>query len=290
MIWPSAVLLLPLLCALVYGHCGGGRPLALAPLLQFGAGMLLTIALLLASHPRVDASVADLAELTYSVARVEGLSLRGAVAALVETFGAYQRHVLVMILAMLSVAHLLWRGRILVPFASLLALAAVSFTSPYGNRILYLLPIHLVCLGTSLEVARSPRTRRVLLGIFVFLVAWNSLFSTVLRPLAAVRMLETRQPAILDEPFAAAVGPGSYRVYGPWEVYFPGLKLGWHTFCDLRRGTLEQGISQIGFDFAFVEGGDEPTLETFLQRGYREVPGWKSPSYHGKTFLLLKRG
>ena len=291
-IWPSAVLLAPLVFACAYGRAGQGATFRsmLRPAISFAVAAAVALALLLATHPRVRESAADLVELTQSVTMTEGAAPGNWLSAILEAVQAYRKHVLVLLLSFVSVAYLLSRRYFLLPLAFLSAFTVVAVISPYGNRILYLLPIHVLCIGTTLHVLKSNRAKRVLTGLLFFLVLWNSAFSTLLRPLEAVRMSETWAPELLDEPFAAAVGPGPHRVFGPWEVYFPGLRLGWHSFCDMRQGTLEEAIPRIDFDFAFVEGDDPETLRTFLQNGYREMPGWHPPAYAGKTFLLLKRG
>jgi len=291
MFWPSAVLLLPLPFALA--HRRAERPAwgaALRGGMLFGVGLAATLALLLATHPRARIAVDDLLELTQSVTMVDGLSPREWVSSVLYAIEAYRKHVFVMLLSLIAAAHLLWNKRVLLPIGYLLAFLFVGATSPYGNRILYLLPFQVVLLGLSFEILRSALMRTFVGGLLVFLVLWNSVFAVVLRPVEAVRRIEARAPELLDKPFAAAVGAGPWRVFGPWQTYFPGQKLGWRSYCEMRQGTIDEAITRIDFDYAFVDRDDPDTLRIFVQRGYREVPGWTPPLYFGTSFLLLARG
>jgi hypothetical protein len=131
----------------------------------------------------------------------------------------------------------------------LVALAVVSLTSPYTNRVVYLLPYLVLAVALLADTALSESlhsTRRtlVMLGLALALV-WAPLVTlgSGHYTWGALYRREATSPDRIMEVARQAIGPRAARVYLPldtFEFYYAGRKLGWKQFLLYDEPTASE--------------------------------------------------
>lgn len=266
LVWPSAILLYPLLAAewsspLPPAPLPDPRPGPPGrPLLAFAAGaagVLVLGGLLLA--PRVAPMLDGL-----------GLALRGNLQLssgrlreeLIQ-WGPFLRDAAPsgwLFLAGFAAALLRRERRLALALG--LALAVILLTMAYAHRLVYLLP-YLVGLlagaahGAGPNGARLPRLATAALAAAV---AWAGLVTLAVRPAVALSQREGRDASRLLDTARRHIGAGPFAIYADTrDFYFAGRALGWRQYnvCwgDHRERRLDTLLA--GADFAIVAADRE---------------------------------
>lgn len=131
------------------------------------------------------------------------------------------------------------------------ALAMMLQTMVYPMRILYLLPYIVAIVAgattTVMALEQAPRRKLLMLAALAFMLGGNLWVSAVERPLIASRQAAARAPDQFDEPLAAAIGAGPYRVVTTeWEVYFAARAMGWKLYYPFGA-TRKTGEDYLAF-------------------------------------------
>jgi MFS family permease len=157
----------------------------------------------------------------------------------------------------------IWGRNRLMAFMALLVFFYILSTRLYVGRLVYLLPYAIGLIGGAYQMPftlnADAKTRRLITHIGLsLLIVGNISLSMIIRPAMALIQKEGRDPNILFDMGHESVGNGPYRVYlGAWEFYFVGRGLGWQMFneyVDQSPADLLTLFSSV--DYAIFHWGD----------------------------------
>ena len=232
--WASAILLLPLVFHEVLDPCLSG-PVRTSWRIQLGvllrllvAGCAVFLMALLPVWPAVWTSIQDFrTDLTYN------FNMAAIIEPVLRVFACFKHSPWIPAIGIISLLRPRCR---MLGLCFLVALAGVSMTSPYTNRVVYLLPYLVLAAALLADTAlsespHSTRHRLVVLGLALALV-WASLVTLCggHYTWGALYRREATSPDRIMEVARQVTGPGAARVYvDTFEFYYAGRETGVET-------------------------------------------------------------
>lgn len=253
-IWPSAVLLYPLILLELLSLVLALKPkikqkssVYLIILAFLSGGIITTIFLLI---PIWEQFVLALSDTAGAASQRSGAEILFRVEAWKGLLASFRHSYFILLFAFISLAFKFRKGLML---ATLLAILAVIFTGVYVHRAVYLLPYFLALIGelfsTESVNIKFPFEKLFSSLILASLVVWASSLSLVLRPAIALNQKSERDPVIIENVARSSIGAGDYNVYfvDAFEFYHAGRKLGWHMFSSVALGDSNLQLTDTNF-------------------------------------------
>ncbi|HAH07206.1 MAG TPA: hypothetical protein DCM05_11910 [Elusimicrobia bacterium] len=288
-IWPSAVIVYPLIAAEFYSssrpdRAFGGLNRSLASQsLSFIGGCFLASALLIApALPQFMGLITGQAEWTYR-SSISGFSCSDFHERLLEPWTFIRSFRVSPILPLAGLFCILCGADLPLIVSSACAAIFLHIATVYPNRILYLLPYLLALCAdfrpASLHALTSSRQRIGTL-LVILTLCWALAASMIFRPAIAHSRRSSRDPSAIYEASLAYIGRGSHKVVlFPIEFYYAGRRLGWRMYWArwFKNDALTAILSSA--DFAILsDSALSPEIAEAL-----EVAGLHSRGHIGKT-------
>ncbi|WP_295433017.1 hypothetical protein [uncultured Thiodictyon sp.] len=147
----------------------------------------------------------------------------------------------------------------------LIVLGVAVVTNPYIHRVIYVIPylILAVVLGISgLIAVRSDRRHRSFATmIVVVMLMWSAAITIGGRTWVSIQEKDVRDPMLIQKLGQLMIGKGAYRVYiDPWIFYYAGRQLEWQMYRSFYEKpevlTPEWKIFIKNMDFLIFSDGD----------------------------------
>ncbi|WP_162052629.1 hypothetical protein [Pontibacter pamirensis] len=280
-IWPSAVFLFPLITVELFSLVNkirsnrGKLQEVTRPLFLFTIGGILTALLLLLPiaqllYGEFSNALQSIKTNTHSGASEDPTSILQNSIGLVR---ALKYSPFVVLLAFMVVLRYRQFGYI---FSILAVLALMVSTLVYINRVQYLIPYFIICISSLFQKQRNIETSRFLrTSSLILLLFWSIGLSLGVRTYLALDSQADRDRKLVYQAALSLIGPGEYRVYVPYELYYPGRSLGWKMYRaylaygnPLTPETLKQVLSHVDHVIML-----EPQLTKEIDRALIEE-GW----------------
>ncbi|MFZ4641494.1 MAG: hypothetical protein ACOYMP_14015 [Nodosilinea sp.] len=276
-IWPSAVFLYPLvlfeLASLLHQQREPGKGRLTQLTAFFTGGILTGIVLLFPIWQQLGAALSD----TYALSTTSG-----GVSASGESISTYFQTVLSTrlvdlgssfkmspFLPLAAIVSLFYRRQPGLLFITLFATTLVLNTNVYIYRVIYLLPYCVVLVSTlyqaeSRQLKTFPKARWLKSCLLMLLLGWSFSLSMLVRPVIALGQDADRDPRILTDVAASAIGSGEHIVFllGPVEFYHAGRTLQWKMFWQYLNSPT-----------SYLDMLDDPAYkQTFSRLDYLILP------------------
>ena len=236
-IWPSAVILFPLIVfELLLAHDSGSR--LRVSVLPFILGCFIcTIVIVLPIAPRILAQFSDMVDgLIVNLRYGSGASsstLNDYLASFVEMLRVVKFSLALVLGAILS---LILKKQTWLLIVTSIAASIILLTLVYIHRVMYLIP-YLVLFVAALHRKTTTPVNNSKLHEFaagriplIFLLIWSAGLSLGVRTALAFDGREERARSLVFDAANKMIGPGDFSVMSTNEFYYSGRALGWKMY------------------------------------------------------------
>ncbi len=252
-VWPSAVLLFPLI-AVEFALSASGDGSAILEGLKKHSRALPWIFLgglcgaLVWTVPMIDDLGVALTDLFSRSARdlnSSGHSLQTFLRNMKEVIVTFISTPFVIVLALVGI---LFRRNLLISSVTLVVLAFMLNTRVYDHRLIYLWPYFLALMGGSYVSLSSSKHNKGLFPLYKVCMGlaliWVVVLSLVFRPALTLAGRQARDPQVLADFAVQTIGFRPVSVMAPMEYYYIGRTLGWRMFGASPCTEYPQGNSE----------------------------------------------
>lgn len=150
-------------------------------------------------------------------------------------------------------------------------------TRAYGHRAVYLVPMFAYGLALLLDrltlPAASSRRRLLAFLIAILVLGWASTISVVIRTGNSLLDWDRRDPLVAASVIDTLAGdPGTTVLLSSWSLYYPIRDRKWHYWgpYDLRSPELTAGSLDVDYVIHDLSMGTHPLDASLRESGYRK--------------------